>query len=1226
MEAYPPDYVQHNLPLVLVSGFGELDNDGSPPGRQEYGARISTQSPECLSDQAKRLLQGLRALDGTGCAWNSTALPGSTGSVRYQIKTVGRSYTLPARKAAPLPKVPGSESPPVARNAELHSPLSPLSPGSPVFPDGVFTPLWLHKHQHQVPCLFVAVFQIRANEASQDERLRGDINAIKHALTRSMFKTRLAVILISDRSILDAPDLEDRIAVIRRAAGLDSKTGLFFMPPMSAEAEIAIFVQDMMRLLQPSCIEYYRDLTKRARRKKARGGPPPLSGTPVGGASQATTQSGWNVRYEVKQGVFAEFRQEMDVAERHFSAALEELFTTEGGVFETTSNWSPRWDEVRLLSDATALRILRCQLWNGQTTRAVQSWVNYKSRVRDLLDRRGKGSATYCWNAWESRWANIMSQLVQLADITPLRKSHDTGSDPPVVQVYAQPEKGAAIGERLPAWYSLHHSGYWLRLFAKGIRARWEKALAIPEEDRVPPGQSPASSVANRWQTYDSYLVPDPHQEAPLSGEGAYDHVTELGRACIRAAEEFEARQQARMSEQIKLELAEDLIDAGRRSDALQLLTVLWEESTWRADDWHIPFGRLLLMLLGCVRYDQSPQLSSTIPAVVWELLAIAHIDAPDTTLDLSNCLHDRQGEEPISLTFTDKTRLCPFTTHFAFGTLSSYVGEAQECQLTLKLNAPPTTKPLQLSSVAVKLGNKQVIIRHDGAESDVAIAMPLQSLQSMRELDDGSLESSADLRFRPQTAKTLEFAVMLREARVCDVDDVVIHVETSKFALRHRLSQESILPTNRWRIAKDGVMDTFLLPHMDSRFMAILPKPPKVQIALQDPRIQYFTDEHIRLSIKLYNGEAEAVTGAITPRIESTDDDQALDLKWAGDEPPFDITKTVSNLAASAIVMIELFVYAPPEATTVTLALDMQYTLASDPGTTLTKTTSIDLKIVPAFEAKFTFAPRLHLDPWPSYFSAPSTTEDVLDGVKQLWHLGAQLSSRTDQEILVRKVELAVHEVLGGALCTIGNAIQEKEEEEEALSLGPGEKNMSDFQLTTQKFSIDDRRPTHLDLSLIVTWSTTTGSAAEEAAETIIAAPRLTIPTTEPRVLCTISQREKTKNEEYHILQYHLENPSTHFLTFAVTMEASNEFGFSGHKYRTMSLAPLSRHHVEYRLLLHEEVEEGRWIKPNLQVVDSYYNKNLRVNPGGQGVQLGKEGEIMVWAGGVPSREEGRT
>ncbi|KAM3418961.1 hypothetical protein BST61_g4918 [Cercospora zeina] len=1203
MEAYPTEYVQHDLPLVVLSGLGQLhlDSPKSPPARQESGARISTESPECHSEQAKRLLQAFRSLDGTDSAWNASAQPGPTSSIRFKIKPVGRTYSLPPRKAAPLPQSPGADVPHVARNTELHSPLSPLSPGSPVFPDGVFTPLWLRKHQEQVPCLIIAAFQISANEASQDERLRGDINAIRTALTRSLFKTRFAVLLISDRSILEAPELEDRLGMIRRATSLDSKSGLFFMPPMGSDAEIETFVQDAMKVLQPQCVDYYRDLTKHARRKKARGGPPPLSHTVLGGASQATTQSGWNVRYEFKQAVFAEFRQEMDVAERHFAAALEGLFSAEGGVLETTTNWSPRWNEARLLSDATALRILRCQLWLGQTTSSVQSWMSYKLRMKDLIDRRGKGSGTYSWAAWESRWAAIMSQLIRRAEISSLRRPPSEKSDSEL-EVFAEPERAALAADRLPPWYLLHHPGYWLRLVSQGVRARWERARAIPDEDRLSPGQSPASSVANRWKTYDAYLVPDSHEEMSIHAERGHDHVSELGTACMHASDEFAAREQLRMSEQIRLGLAEDLASAGRRSDAIKILTEIWEKSTWREDEWHIPFERLLRMLFDCARQEGTTKYSAILPAVVWELLAIARDGSPDLPLDLSNGLPASAADGMISITNRDGDRLCPFTVSFAFDTQSSYVGEPQQFQLTMMLNTAAAVKPIQLASVQIRLGKKHIRVRHKPDSTPGSAEAALMILPSLAEHDDSSSDVAADLLFRPQSVKTLQFEIMLREAQLCRIDEVTINVEQSKFNLEHVLADHGISPFKRWKVRSDEGIDSVLLPHLDTKAITILPKPPKLQILLPQLRKQYFTDEHIRLLINVINEENETISGTIIPGLAGTGEESAISLRWA-DEDASDTSGVLSELSASSSMTKELLLQAPTESSSIALTLDVQYALTSDLDTNLSKTVTFDLSFIPAFEAKFAFSPQLHPEPWPSYFS--NTTTDAPTGIKQRWGFGAQLSSLTDQDVLLRTLELIVHEVQGEASCIVSDATRT----DEVLLTGRS-KHTSDFELTSQKLSLDDRRPSHIDLSLVATWSV--GSALEEA-ETIITVPRLTIPTSEPRVLCTI---EQDRTGVSSVLRYHLENPSTHFLTFALTMEASDDFGFSGPKYRTLSLAPLSRSHVEYRLQLHSDAEEGTWISPNLQVVDSYYKQTLRVHPGGAHVKLNADKTVLAWAG----------
>jgi hypothetical protein len=64
-----------------------------------------------------------------------------------------------------------------------------LSPGSPIFPDGVFTSLWLAKHQHQVPAVFLAFFDIKADDpTADDDQIKADINSVRSALSRSGFK------------------------------------------------------------------------------------------------------------------------------------------------------------------------------------------------------------------------------------------------------------------------------------------------------------------------------------------------------------------------------------------------------------------------------------------------------------------------------------------------------------------------------------------------------------------------------------------------------------------------------------------------------------------------------------------------------------------------------------------------------------------------------------------------------------------------------------------------------------------------------------------------------------------------------------------------------------------------------------------------------------------------------------------------------------------------------
>lgn len=510
--------------------------------------------------------------------------------------------------------------------------MSPLSPSSALFPDGVLSPHWVAKHQHHVPSVFISFFEINADPSSsslQDNHLKNDINAIKTALTKSGFKTRYAVVLLSDKSLSAAPELEERLAALRRATSLDSKTSLFFLPPNGSRTELASFVTNVLVALQPVCIEYYRDLTKHARRKKNRGYVPPPTAAPTRGTSQTLSTQGWNVRYEFKQGVFAEFRQEMDVAERHYSFAIEELFNPEG-VFETTPSWSPRWDEARLLCDVIALRVLRCQLWRGMTTGAAESWSNYKERMQDLVDRRGKGTATYGWEAWEARWARIMAELIEMADLPVFQTSDIQGDEEsgeaPVSGNYAPPEKAFSAMERLPPFHFLHHPGYFYSISAKYNRARRKRAEAMPEEDRTPPGQSPASQVAHRTRTYDTYLVPQPHEEMPLPGQQGFNYLSEIKASIEQAERHFRKRGQTRAAAHLMLRLAKDFVDGQRFQDALDVLRPTWDNMVWRREQWWDLAATLLQLVHICAvkREDRSLRME-----VEWEMACDGKLTYP---------------------------------------------------------------------------------------------------------------------------------------------------------------------------------------------------------------------------------------------------------------------------------------------------------------------------------------------------------------------------------------------------------------------------------------------------------------------------------------------------------------------------------------------------------------------------------------------------------------------
>ncbi|KAK3110998.1 hypothetical protein LTR53_014157 [Teratosphaeriaceae sp. CCFEE 6253] len=1142
-------------------------------------------------------------------------LPGSTWIVEHV--EVAHEANREGRKAAPLPQSPhdGGLSTSPHRSSELHSPLSPLSPGSPIHPDGVFTPLWLAKHGQHVPALLVAFFDISADEDSaQNEQIQIDINAIRTALGRSGFKTRFAAVLMSDVGILRAPQLEDRLIAIRRATTLDTKTGLFFMPPMSSQAEIATFVQSMLAALQPSVVEYYRDLTKHSRRKKIRSGAVGSITSPVDGGAHALSTPGWNTRYEVKQGVFAEFRQEMHVAERHYSAAIEELFSSEG-MLEVIPSWSPRWDEARLLCDVVAFRVLRCELWSGLTTSAAVSWTNYKARMRDLVDRRGKGSQTYSWDAWETRWAETMAQLILRAAVPSLqpsiRQATEESMEFAVAAPYAASEKSSIASDRLPPFQLLHHPGYWLRLAAHSARARRLKALAIPEEARIAPAQLPASAVAQRAKSYDTFLVPDPHEECPLADGKPFDHIAEITRLTYEAIRQFAVRSQGRATDRLNLELAQQLAAAGRYELALERLQPIWDDCTWRDDDWDDLLAPMFTLLHECAGRCGKTEIHI---ATAWELLSLDPIPSIHNSLSFPDYIKRSWPQlQSTAVRFKNRERLSPLSARFVFATAESYVGDRIICQLALISHAAQHDVPLNLTNALIVLSNtKMVTLRHRSAADLPSGNDVLFDLSETVEQSDGNLMLETDLSLPRGLKRLFTFSLGLREAGAIRLQQLSLQLGDGHFSVEHTYTDTTLVCGSAMYLQNGDMLVEESLPYPETTVLTIHPKPPKMQMDLRGLRQQYYVGEIITLQIKLLNDEIEAIEACA--EVSATHAaEELIEVHWDGsDTNSRDLN--VGRLETSATRTLTFHMAALLAPTACTLTIKINYTLSSDSHPPLSKTMDVEAVIVAPFEAKHSFEPIHSPEPWPSYFATYTEVgEEHPEGIPQQWQVGSTLRSTATDALQIRGFRLTQRSDNSDTVCSLQAS---PVFEQSILELQQTLQIESEF--VTRKRSFDDRRPTEVALTLEVDWSRDADSDIITARLDI---PPATLPSSEPRVLCTVAEPRLDEHELN--LQYHIENSSGHFLTFAVTMEANEDFAFSGAKLRTLSVAPLSRVSVSYRLLVHDPKGDPahakeRWVSPALQVVDSYYNKALRIHSGGPRVKIDEKGVLNVLFGGL--------
>lgn len=479
---------------------------------------------------------------------------------------------LPPRRARLPPQIEPPSSPVV-----LHSPYSPLSPSSPLYPDGILTARWLQKHQELVPSLFVSFYTLSSDHdvsAAADAELKTDVANLKSALAKSGYRTRLAIVLLGERQPTAPLDnLHERLEGIRRGAGLDPKT-VFYIPPQDSPSGLMEAADGVLTAMYTQAIEYYRDIGRQARKKRGRGSAPQPTVPPTSGTSETLSLPGWQARYDFKTAVFAEFRQEMDVALRAFEQCYNILLGPD--ILDMIPNWSPRWNEARLFADIIATRCLRCLLWGGMTTMAVRRWQTHRNRVKDLVDRRGRGTRNYGWEAWQARWAMVMAQMIERVVLLPF--------EAPTLALFILPEK-MMVGEVLGPWEVLHNTGYWYRAAAGHVVARRALAHSIPDEDRQPPDSSPASRVASRAFSYDTYLCPEPHEEYPMEDDG-FNHSQLIIRCLMEARTQFQVRGQTRAVADVTLQAAKEMLRLKVWDEVVAILQPLWEDMCYRKEGW----------------------------------------------------------------------------------------------------------------------------------------------------------------------------------------------------------------------------------------------------------------------------------------------------------------------------------------------------------------------------------------------------------------------------------------------------------------------------------------------------------------------------------------------------------------------------------------------------------------------------------------------------------------
>ncbi|KAF5386217.1 hypothetical protein D9615_002311 [Tricholomella constricta] len=497
MNSYPPELLAQLAPIMFVAGLDAFPT----PSSSQPSTPTSTRAND-FGLLAARLREALQA-QRKAAIWQ----PEKTKT--FQVILVDREVRFPPRKLV------SQEDP---QYSAAHSPLSPLTPTSPLHPDGLIAPIWIRKHTSLVPSVFVLFLRIfefppsnsgspldapdsnRERERELEERKRDAELAAEVALRKKTTNERgikLTVVLMATRRMLDDPTLDTRLTFIRRQSGLDSRAALFVLSPVSP-SELGEFVKSLQQALYEPALEYYTAHSKRVRRKRNRHSQATSYPIPIQGSSNIARPlrpEGWTVRYEYKMACFAEFRGEDEVALKHYQDAHSMLVV----MFGSTAILPPRtkrWAEAKVLADCIDVKISKLYLYNNEHALALSHHNTHMRIFSDFSRGWGIGEETFEYWSWIARQHRILAELLEQGTrstlMLPVHKPVSAVSNASLSasQNHNSGSRGLAAGTLevdsmrslgINPSHALQHPGFYYYMAAKCTEMRRERFLTALE-------------------------------------------------------------------------------------------------------------------------------------------------------------------------------------------------------------------------------------------------------------------------------------------------------------------------------------------------------------------------------------------------------------------------------------------------------------------------------------------------------------------------------------------------------------------------------------------------------------------------------------------------------------------------------------------------------------------------------------------------------------------------
>ncbi|KAG9084046.1 hypothetical protein FS749_005537, partial [Ceratobasidium sp. UAMH 11750] len=910
MNGYPSELIAQHVPLMFVAGLDAPAANVPPPPTpaklptpvpssrsRERMSIADLPSPSAHSDPFAVLIGRLRIALGfrKGVVWD--AEPGR----RFHVVLVDRSVSLPPRKIQ-LQASQGAQAPLPPR-----SPLSPLTPTSPLHPDGLIAPIWIRKHIELVPSVFVLFTRLwespapkspleprpdteAGEERQRDTELAMEIAARKRSTGERGIK--LTVVLLASRKVLDDPLLDARLSFIRRQGGLDSRAALFVLSPISS-SELNEFVKSLQDALHESAMEYYVAHSKRVRRKRNRHnhGTAPIVPQALGaGSGRPLNAQGWAVRYEYKMATFAEFRDEQEVARKHY----EDCWSALVDMFGSTAVLPPRtkrWAEAKVLADCITVKICKLYLYRASTSRALAHFNKHLHRFAELSRGWGIGDETYEYWSWMARQHRIFAELFEHGLRNGLRIPSLAPSSPPpaltpvpvVVDPSASvtglpqptPDPGANVASsgHNPS-LSLQHPGFYYYIAAGCSVQRLARFKAVLEAEIADP--SPVSATP------------------AFANEKKIDHHSLIVELFTKAYETFKQQQtgQSRLTYYIAYRIAETHYENGKFDLAVKFFERI--AKTYRTERWTTLLRPALALWYDCARHLADIELSVR---VLFEMLVpgmTSEEERGNVGEDLMAVLKSTapsSGTTPMVVDLSDHEPLFDISTTFWHGT--SPIQQPVPFQILIQGPADGALSEVEFASLDLKFTNidDKVVVHHATDKPD-----PSSNIQraDLGNVNGEGTDRSGWLRWGKNEALVLQGSVACSKPGEVKLESVTFHLREGDWRIElpfnlQTKSAEGIVPSLPWYNGKRFVP----LRGSGSPANSFVSPPHQVELSIEHSGSTYI-GEHYPIDISVKNADTKPMYVVLDVMIQPALDDSQNDIK-IDDETSSSLIKQVS-------------------------------------------------------------------------------------------------------------------------------------------------------------------------------------------------------------------------------------------------------------------------------------------------------------------------------------------